>query len=100
MSVAPARDLRPLFDPSSVAVVGASDDPAKWGNWLGRGAPKDITKAYFWSVLARAAGKEGSKHRVGFMTSQLTRAQAQAIQREANDFLRQHPPLINSESSY
>jgi len=68
--------------------------------WLGRGAPKDITKAYFWSVLARAAGKEGSKHRVGFMTSQLTRAQAQAIQREANDFLRQHPPLINSESSY
>ena len=68
--------------------------------WLGRGAPKDITKAYFWSLLARAAGKEGSKHRVGFMTSQLTRAQAQAIQREANDFLRQHPPLINSESSY
>jgi acetate---CoA ligase (ADP-forming) len=33
-----ARDLRPLFDPSSVAIVGASDDPAKWGNWLGRGA--------------------------------------------------------------
>ncbi|HXD72021.1 MAG TPA: acetate--CoA ligase family protein [Gaiellales bacterium] len=33
-----ARDLRPLFDPRSVAVVGASDDPAKWGNWLGRGA--------------------------------------------------------------
>src|SRR5437588_6742124 len=32
------RDLRALFDPSSVAVVGASDDPAKWGNWLGRGA--------------------------------------------------------------
>ncbi len=35
-----ARDLRPLFDPASVAVVGASDDPAKWGNWLGRGALK------------------------------------------------------------
>jgi acyl-CoA synthetase (NDP forming) len=33
-----ARDLRPLFDPRSVAIVGASDDPAKWGNWLGRGA--------------------------------------------------------------
>jgi acetate---CoA ligase (ADP-forming) len=33
-----ARDLRPFFDPRSVAVVGASDDPAKWGNWLGRGA--------------------------------------------------------------
>jgi acyl-CoA synthetase (NDP forming) len=25
-------------DPASVAVVGASDDPAKWGHWLARGA--------------------------------------------------------------
>ena len=33
-----ARDLEPLFSPRSVAIVGASDDPAKWGNWLGRGA--------------------------------------------------------------
>ena len=33
-----ARDLEPLFAPRSVAIVGASDDPAKWGNWLGRGA--------------------------------------------------------------
>jgi acyl-CoA synthetase (NDP forming) len=42
MSAAPAtaagRDLRALFAPASVAVVGASDDPAKWGNWLARGA--------------------------------------------------------------
>ena len=29
------RDLRPLFDPRSVAVIGASDDPAKWGNSAG-----------------------------------------------------------------
>jgi acetate---CoA ligase (ADP-forming) len=34
----PARDLRPLFDPTSVAVVGASDDERKWGNWLSKGA--------------------------------------------------------------
>jgi acetate---CoA ligase (ADP-forming) len=33
-----ARDLRPLFDPRSVAVVGASDDPMKWGYGLARGA--------------------------------------------------------------
>ena len=79
--------------------VGAQDTLGAY-YWLGHGAPKDVTKAYFWSVLARAAGKEGSKVRVAFMTSQLTRAQAQAIQREANDFLRQHPPLINSESAY
>jgi acetate---CoA ligase (ADP-forming) len=32
------RDLASLFDPRAVAVVGASDDPVKWGNWLGRGA--------------------------------------------------------------
>ncbi|CDO88226.1 CoA-binding protein [Mycobacterium triplex] len=27
-----SRDLRSLFDPASIAVVGASTDPAKWGN--------------------------------------------------------------------
>ena len=32
------RDLASLFAPRAVAVVGASDDPVKWGNWLGRGA--------------------------------------------------------------
>jgi len=32
------RDLETLFDPRSVAVVGASNDPAKWGHWLARGA--------------------------------------------------------------
>ncbi len=32
------RDLRPLFDPRSVAILGASNDPAKWGHWLARGA--------------------------------------------------------------
>jgi acetate---CoA ligase (ADP-forming) len=34
------RDLQPLFDPRSVAILGASNDPAKWGNWLARGALK------------------------------------------------------------
>ena len=41
MSAAPPatdRDLRALFAPASVAIVGASDDPEKWGNWLARGA--------------------------------------------------------------
>ena len=37
-ATATARDLRALFAPESVAVVGASDDPMKWGNWLARGA--------------------------------------------------------------
>ncbi len=33
-----ARDLEPLFAPVSVAVLGASTDPSKWGNWLARNA--------------------------------------------------------------
>jgi acyl-CoA synthetase (NDP forming) len=33
-----ARDLTALFEPDGVAIVGASDDPVKWGNWLARGA--------------------------------------------------------------
>lgn len=32
------EDLASLFDPVSVAVVGASDDSSKWGNWLARAA--------------------------------------------------------------
>lgn len=32
------RDLSPLFDPRSVAVLGASAVPGKWGFWLARGA--------------------------------------------------------------
>jgi acetate---CoA ligase (ADP-forming) len=34
----PERDLRTLFDPVSIAIVGASDDERKWGNWLARAA--------------------------------------------------------------
>jgi TPR repeat protein len=67
--------------------------------WMGRGVPKDVTKAYFWSVLARAEGKQSSKDRVAFMTSQLTRAQASTIEQEARKFQRQHPPLMHSENS-
>jgi acyl-CoA synthetase (NDP forming) len=32
------RDLAPLFDPGSIAVVGASNDPATWGHALAQGA--------------------------------------------------------------
>jgi acetate---CoA ligase (ADP-forming) len=33
-----ARDLRALFDPKTVAIVGASATVGKWGNWLARNA--------------------------------------------------------------
>ncbi len=35
-----SRDLSALFDPRSVAVLGASAVPGKWGFWLARGAVK------------------------------------------------------------
>jgi acetate---CoA ligase (ADP-forming) len=35
-----SRDLSALFDPRSVAVLGASAIPGKWGFWLARGAIK------------------------------------------------------------
>ena len=35
-----SRDLRPLFAPKSIAVVGVSSDPGKWGYWFARDAAK------------------------------------------------------------
>jgi acetate---CoA ligase (ADP-forming) len=32
------RDLRPLFEPRSLAIVGVSADPGKWGYWFARDA--------------------------------------------------------------
>jgi acyl-CoA synthetase (NDP forming) len=35
------RDLTALFAPESIAIVGASNDPAKYGNWLAARALRD-----------------------------------------------------------
>ncbi len=58
--------------------------------WVGQGVPRDITKAYFWSVLARAGGDEASKYRVESLASNMTHAQAVAIQQEADMWLHEH----------
>jgi acyl-CoA synthetase (NDP forming) len=57
---APARDLRALFDPVSIVIVGASDDERKWGNWLARAAlsgsrPVHLVNSGRDSVLGRPA---------------------------------------------
>lgn len=44
------RDLRPLFDPRSVAVLGASSDPAKWGQWLAVDALRGAHRREVWLV--------------------------------------------------
>jgi acetate---CoA ligase (ADP-forming) len=38
------RDFRALFDPRSVAVVGASNTPGKWGYWIATGALQGETR--------------------------------------------------------
>jgi acyl-CoA synthetase (NDP forming) len=48
------RSLHALFDPASVAVVGASDDPRKWGNWLARGALRGEDRRPAYLVNQRA----------------------------------------------
>src|ERR1700754_4462970 len=55
-----SRDLSALFDPDSIAVVGASTDPAKWGN-----------------AVALQALRGGHRHRV------------QLVNRSGGDILRQ-----------
>ena len=50
------RDLRPLFAPRSVAVVGASADPAKWGNVLARGALRGAHRRAVY-LVNRAGGE-------------------------------------------
>ncbi len=49
------RDLRPLFDPRSLAVLGASDDQRKWGHWLARNALRGEHRRDVYLVNRRAA---------------------------------------------
>ena len=44
------RDLRPLYEPRSVAVLGASDDPRKWGQWIAAGALRGAHRRDVWLV--------------------------------------------------
>ena len=54
--VGAARDLRALFDPRSIAVLGATDTPGKWGFWLAQNAlrSKDRREVY----LVNRSGRE------------------------------------------
>ena len=42
--------MRPLFDPRSVAVLGASGDPSKWGQWISAGLLKGAHVRDVWLV--------------------------------------------------
>ena len=45
-----SRGLSAFFDPRSVAIVGASNDPSKWGQWLSRGALKGESRRAIYLV--------------------------------------------------
>jgi GAF domain-containing protein len=58
--------------------------------WGGHGVPKDASKAYFWSVLARAGGQEGSKDLAKVLANGMTRAQSASIEQQAEIWYQQH----------
>ena len=64
------RDLSALFDPFSVAIVGASDDPAKYGHAVatqalrsGHSRPVHLVNRRGGTVLGRTAATSLSRHR-------------------------------------
>ncbi|MFF5289840.1 acetate--CoA ligase family protein [Paractinoplanes globisporus] len=59
------RDLSALFDPAAVAIIGASDDPAKWGHAVARQAlragarrPVHLINKRGGTVLGRPAARK------------------------------------------
>jgi putative methionine-R-sulfoxide reductase with GAF domain len=57
--------------------------------WGGHGVPKDVNKAYFWAVLSRAGGQAGSKDLAKVLANGMTRAQAAAIEQQAEMWYQQ-----------
>jgi len=55
-----STDLSVFSDPRSVAVVGASADPAKWGYWLARGALRGAARRRVHLVNAKGATIDGA----------------------------------------
>jgi acyl-CoA synthetase (NDP forming) len=57
----PTRDLRALFEPEAIAVLGASDDPAKWGHWIAQGALRGETQRDVFLVNRRGGDVLGRR---------------------------------------
>ena len=55
------RDLRPLFEPRSVAIVGVSADPAKWGYWFARDAVRGAHRRSV-HLVGRSGGEVHGQH--------------------------------------
>jgi len=58
--------------------------------WGGHGVAKDVYKAYFWAVLARAGGQDGSQDLARVLANSMRRAQANTIEQQAEIWYQQH----------
>ena len=87
---------------SRAAEDGSLAAQAKLGflYWSGRGAPKDVDKAYFWTVLARARGDQGNRDLATVLASGMRRSQAAAIEQQADIWLQQHQSLSKPEAGH
>lgn len=61
LEVSGVTSLAPFRDPSSVAVVGASDNQAKWGYWLARGALAGASRRSVFLVNRTARTVQGER---------------------------------------
>jgi hypothetical protein len=68
--------------------------------WGGHGVPKDANKAYFWTVLARAGGQEGSKDLAKVLGNGMTRSQSAAIEQQAEIWYQQHESKVKPAAAH
>jgi putative methionine-R-sulfoxide reductase with GAF domain len=68
--------------------------------WGGRGVPASLNQAYFWTVLARAGGDKGSKELANVLASHMTRAQAAAIEQQAEIWYQQHESSTKAQPGH
>jgi TPR repeat protein len=68
--------------------------------WSGRGVPKDLNRAYFWTVLARARGDQGNKDLAALLASRMTRNQTAEIEQQANLWLQQHAQTVKPAAGH
>lgn len=66
--------------------------------WRGSGVPASLNQAYFWTVLARAGGDQTSKTLAPVLAAHMTRAQAAAIEQQAEMWYRQHESPLQAQA--
>jgi len=64
--------------------------------WGGRGIQKDDSRAYFWTVLARANGDDASKVLAPFIAMRLTPSQRTQIEQQAEQWLQTRESAKNA----